>query len=180
MFLDVLGLFCNEFICLYQWQHKFSVEWGERSASLPRLLDSRVLYSIHAEKGSFFTRCCFLFWVDSRPAWLLVLWFFFVSAGPWISITCFILSLCHQTVKARPPEAMPSQIATFKYFLVSFCQFLSSCFSDFPSCRPFLIIFPLGMCPPHGGQIWSVYDVVRTLLPLFHAVSAWLHCGLGS
>lgn len=55
MFLDGLGLFCNEFICLYQWQHKFSVEWAERSASLTRLLDSRVLYSIHAEKGSFFT-----------------------------------------------------------------------------------------------------------------------------
>lgn len=61
MFLDVLGLFCNEFICLKQWQHKFSVEWGERSASLTRLLDSRVLYSIHAEKGSCFTQCCFLF-----------------------------------------------------------------------------------------------------------------------
>ena len=120
------------------------------------------------------------FWVKSRLAWLLVLWFFFFSVGPWISITCFILSLCHQTVKARPPEAMPSQIATFKYFLVSSCQFLSSCFSDLPGCRPFLIIFPLGMCPPHGGQLWSTSDVVRTLPPLFHAVSAWLHCGLGS
>lgn len=121
MFLDVLGLFCNEFICLKQWQHKFSVEWGERSASLFLGFLIREYLFIHAEKGSCFTQCCFLFWVKSRPAWLLVsLWFFFFSVGPLNFHHLLHSSFATKLSRHEFPEAMPSQIATFKYFLVSF------------------------------------------------------------
>lgn len=78
MFPVVLGLFWNDFIFPYQWQQRFSADWGERSDSLTRLLNSRVPYSIHTEKGSFFTRRCFL-----------------LSGGEWAGMTSgFVILIC--------------------------------------------------------------------------------------
>lgn len=108
------------------------------------------------------------YWVESGLAWLPVLWFSFVSVRPWISITCFLLSLCHQTVKAHlpllsclfPPEAVPSQIVSCNYFLVPSFQFLSSRCSDLP-------VSDLSSLFSHLGcvlLVWDKFDLCLTLL----------------
>lgn len=102
----------------------------------------RVLYSIPLERRAVaLPSAASFFWVKSRPAWLLVLWFFFFSVDPEFPSPASFFPFATK-LSGTTSEAMPSQIATFKYFLVSSCQFLSSCFSDLPSLQTYPHYFP--------------------------------------